>query len=172
MFCQVSGERGRRLQGSHQGGPQCPEESTEAEKTQDLPAAVTLGAESPSGTVTARDPGPASITALHWHLGLDSQNILEQPPLGSGCGSLVNEGARPTHVPLPQDWHLFQATGGPLSQLLFAPSHACLSLSKPNSCLKRRTAPRIMGKTRICNAVHEHLKPTHCFCHGLPELLR
>lgn len=51
MFRQVSGECGRRLQGSCQSGPQCPEESPEAEKTQDLPAAVTLGLTAPSGTV-------------------------------------------------------------------------------------------------------------------------
>lgn len=138
MFCQVPGERGRRLQGSHQGGPQCPEESTEAEKTQDLPSAVTLEAEGLSGTVMARDPGPGSSCGSTpsqpcsvWHLGLDSQNILEWPPLGSDCSSLVNEGTRPTSVPLPQDWHLSQATGGPLSQLLFALSHACLSFPNP-----------------------------------------
>lgn len=133
MFCQVSGERGRCLQGSHQGGPQRPEENTEAEKTEDLPAAVTLGAEGLSGTNIAGGPGPGSFRGSApaqpsgvWHLGLDAQNILEWPPLGSGCSALVNEGARPTSVSLLWDWHLSQATEAPLSQLHFAPSHACL----------------------------------------------
>lgn len=95
MFRQVSGECGRRLQGSCQSGPQCPEESPEAEKTQDLPAAVTLGLTAPSGTVVARDPAggflPHQRPVVPGHRGLDSWNVLDPSPLGSRCSSMVND---------------------------------------------------------------------------------
>lgn len=128
MFCQVSGECGRRLQGSRQGGPQCPEESTEAEETQDLLAAVTLGTEGLCGTITAQAPPEVCpVTALQCLAsGARLSEHSGMAPLGSGCSALLNEGAGPTDVPLPRDWHLSWATGGPLLQLLFAPSHACL----------------------------------------------
>lgn len=132
MFCQVSGECGRCLQGSCQGGPQRPEESTEAEKTQNLPAAVTLGQTALSGTVMATDPGlghswdsdPSELSNA-WHLGLDSWSIFQLSPLGSCSSSRANDGVRPTNVPLPWDWHMFLGHKRALVTAPSCPSHAC-----------------------------------------------
>lgn len=160
MFRQVSGECGRCLQGSCQGGPQCPEEGTKAEEAQDLPAAVTLGRQ-PSAELPARVRDfilPEHCRA--WHLGLDSWNILELSPLGSCYGSMENEDARPTSVPLPWGRHLFPGRRRALTAALLA-SAMRVSLSKPNSCLKLRKAWRVWASVVVhcCSQVSQDHRP-------------
>jgi hypothetical protein len=128
---------------------------------------VTLGTEGLTGTITARDPGPVGLTVSGiWGLSEHSG----MAPLGSGCSALVNEGARPTNVPLLHDWHLSQATGGSLSQLLCP--QPCVSLPfQTNLCLKLRTGTGelwVSMGTQRCSRESQ----AHCFCHSLPELLR
>lgn len=76
MFCQVSGECGGRFPRGREGCPQCSEESTAAETTPVVPAALTpLGrAQSPQGKT---DRGQATSPGLY-------PEILPHPQLSKG----------------------------------------------------------------------------------------
>lgn len=97
MFRQVSGERGGRLPGGRQGGPQRPEESTAAETPPAVPVALTprgghsalrTGLTGP-GPSPPRDPAHPQLTkgtwSCVWSLWQDSLDGLELSPFPAGA---------------------------------------------------------------------------------------
>nr|XP_025123453.1 rho-related GTP-binding protein RhoF isoform X1 [Bubalus bubalis]XP_025123454.1 rho-related GTP-binding protein RhoF isoform X1 [Bubalus bubalis]XP_025123455.1 rho-related GTP-binding protein RhoF isoform X1 [Bubalus bubalis]XP_025123456.1 rho-related GTP-binding protein RhoF isoform X1 [Bubalus bubalis]XP_025123457.1 rho-related GTP-binding protein RhoF isoform X1 [Bubalus bubalis]XP_025123459.1 rho-related GTP-binding protein RhoF isoform X1 [Bubalus bubalis]XP_025123460.1 rho-related GT len=112
MFCQVSGECGRRLPGGRQGCPQCSEESTAAETTPALPAALTApsracGPHDRTDRAQARRPmllpRPHPCPSSRRALGVRHLQDLVSGACGQALGTFWNSpfpaGALTTHSP-------------------------------------------------------------------------